>query len=145
MVVSTMPTNNCISCAREAPAIHLCQVSDSVTCWEDEPPLIKELLPELSMPGSFVKSADHWIIGSSVSDRITPCFTKRRRVLPPSPITPDATTTTIEWTTMQVSNILFMRCQVVVEIPQGIIKTWVLLDTGSSASFVTERLAQTLH
>ena len=32
-----------------------------------------------------------------------------------------------------------------VETPQGIIKTRALLDTGSSASFVTERLAQTLH
>lgn len=31
------------------------------------------------------------------------------------------------------------------ETPQGIIKTRALLDTGSSASFVTERLAQALH
>ena len=43
------------------------------------------------------------------------------------------------------SNVLLMTCQVMVETPQGIIRTQVLLDTGSSASFVTERLAQTLH
>ena len=39
--------------AREAPAIQLCQVSVSVTCREDEPAPIKELLPELPTPGSF--------------------------------------------------------------------------------------------
>ena len=40
------------------------------------------------------------------------------------------------------SNILLMTCQVVVETPQGMVKTRALLDT---ASFVTERLAQSLH
>ena len=43
------------------------------------------------------------------------------------------------------SNILLMTCQVIVETPQGVVKARVLLDTGSSASFVTERLAQSLH
>ena len=32
-----------------------------------------------------------------------------------------------------------------VETPQGVIKARALLDTGSSASFVSERLAQSLH
>ena len=43
------------------------------------------------------------------------------------------------------SSILLMTCQVMVETPQGVIKARALLDTGSSASFVSERLAQSLH
>ncbi|XP_064396444.1 uncharacterized protein LOC135343372 [Halichondria panicea] len=43
------------------------------------------------------------------------------------------------------SNILLMTCQVMVETPQGVVKARALLDTGSSASFVSERLAQALH
>ena len=43
------------------------------------------------------------------------------------------------------SNILLMTRQVMVETPQGVIKARALLDTGSSASFVSERLAQSLH
>ena len=42
------------------------------------------------------------------------------------------------------SNILLMTCQVMIETPQGVIKVLALLDTGSSASFATERLAQSL-
>ena len=38
-----------------------------------------------------------------------------------------------------------MTCQVMVETPQGVVKARALLDTGSSASFVSERLAQALH
>ena len=55
---------------------------------------------------------------------------------------------TSESTTMHVSinsNILLMTCRVVVETPQGMVKARALLDTGSSASFVTEHLAQSLH
>lgn len=43
------------------------------------------------------------------------------------------------------ANILLMTCQVMVETPQGVVKARALLDTGSSASFVSERLAQSLH
>ena len=62
--------------------------------------------------------------------------------------TPATTTDTSESTMMHVSigsNILLMTCQVKVETSQGIVKARALLDTGSSASFVTERLAQSLH
>ena len=40
---------------------------------------------------------------------------------------------------------LLMTCQVMAETPEGIVKAPALLDTGFSASFVTERLAQALH
>lgn len=43
------------------------------------------------------------------------------------------------------SNVLLMTCQVMVETPHGVIKARALLDTGSSVSFVTEHLAQSLH
>lgn len=43
------------------------------------------------------------------------------------------------------SNILLMTCQVMVKSSQRMVKTRALLDTGSSASFVSERLAQALH
>ena len=45
------------------------------------------------------------------------------------------------------AHILLMTCQVVVETPEGIVivKARAQLDTGSSASSVTERLAQALH
>ncbi len=44
-----------------------------------------------------------------------------------------------------VSNILLMTCQVMVETPQRIVKARALLDTGSLASFVNERLVQSFH
>ena len=43
------------------------------------------------------------------------------------------------------SNVLLMTCQVIVETPQGVIKAHALLDTGSSTSFMLERLAQSLQ
>ena len=64
------------------------------------------------------------------------------------PDTPTSTPPSSESTAMHMSinsNILLMTCQVMVETPQGMVKTRALLDTGSSASFVTERLAQSLH
>ena len=43
------------------------------------------------------------------------------------------------------SNTLLMTCQVIIETPQGVIKAHALLDTGCSASFVTERLPHSLR
>ena len=43
------------------------------------------------------------------------------------------------------ANILLMTCRIIVETPQGVVKARALLDTGSSASFVTELLAQLLR
>ena len=42
------------------------------------------------------------------------------------------------------SNMLLMTCQVLVETPQGTVKARALLDSASSASFVSERFAQSL-
>ena len=42
------------------------------------------------------------------------------------------------------SNLLLMTCQVLVESPQGKTRARALLDSGSSASFVSERVAQSL-
>ena len=42
-------------------------------------------------------------------------------------------------------NMLLMTCQILVETPQGTVKARALLDSASSASFVSERLAQTLQ
>ena len=43
------------------------------------------------------------------------------------------------------SDLLLMTCKVLVEAPQGSIKVRVLLDSSSSASFISERVAQALH
>ena len=43
------------------------------------------------------------------------------------------------------SNMLLMTCQVLVETHQGTVKARALLDSASSASFVSEKLAQTLR
>ena len=41
-------------------------------------------------------------------------------------------------------NLLLMTCQVLIEIPRGSIKVRALLDSASSACFISERIAQTL-
>lgn len=43
------------------------------------------------------------------------------------------------------SDVLLMTCQITVETPHGEAKALALLDTGSSASFVSECLAQSLR
>ena len=61
---------------------------------------------------------------------------------------PAGTSETTDSTSLHVSvnsNILLMTCQVMVETPQGVVKARALLDTGFSASFVSERVAQALR
>lgn len=43
------------------------------------------------------------------------------------------------------SNLRLMTCEVIVQSPQGTVMACVLWDTGSSASFMSEHLAQALH
>ena len=56
------------------------------------------------------------------------------------PVTPANAAMTLPIT----SNVLLMTCQITVETPHGETRARALLDTGSSASFVSERLAQLL-
>ena len=42
------------------------------------------------------------------------------------------------------SSLLLMTCQVLVQSPQGVLQVRALLDSGSSVSFMSERVAQTL-
>ena len=65
--------------------------------------------------------------------------------LPPEPSSgADMTTLSLLHSSIS-SSVLLMTCQVMVETPQGVIKVQALLDTGSSASFVSECLAQSLR
>ena len=43
------------------------------------------------------------------------------------------------------SNVLLMTCRVLVQSPQGVMQVRALLDPGSATSFISERVAQTLH
>ena len=57
----------------------------------------------------------------------------------------NSTDTTVTSHVSVCTNALLMTCQVMVDTPQGKVKARALLDTGSSASFISERLAQSLR
>ena len=149
MVISTMPTNNCISCGLEKHQLYSCAKFRSLSHAEKMNLLrSKNYCLNCLRPGHFVKKCrllNHCKLCQRPHHTL---LHQEKEDAAAKSITPDATTTTSESTTMHVSvssNILLMTCQVMVETPQGMIKTRALLDKGSSASFVTECLAQTLH
>ena len=92
--------------------------------------------------------AGHRIIVNSVSDPTTLCSipTTKRGITVTSKLLQLSTLLTQQSHHVSIrSNILLMNYQVMVESPAGIVKARTLLDTGSSASFVSERLAHSLR
>lgn len=106
-------------------------------------------MPQLLATRSFcARYADQFIVARNVKDvTIHYCIMKPRRS--PSPVqSPPSTTTPIPThVAMGIkSNLLLMTCRVLVKAPNGSsVKPLALLDSASSASFVSERLAQSLH
>ena len=132
MVVSTTPTNNCVSCRLEKHQLYSCAEFRSLSHAE-KMNLLRSKNYSLNClpPGHFVKKCQslnhcklcqclhHTLLHQEIKDAAAKL------------ITSDATTPTSESTTMHVSvssNILFMTCQVMVDTPQGMIKTRALLD-----------------
>ena len=120
MVISTTPTNNCISCGLEKHQLYSCAKFRSLSHAEKMNLLRSK--NNCLRPSHFVKKCrslnhcklcqrpHHTLLHQEKEDAAT------------KPITPDATTTTSESTTMHVSvssNILLMTCQVMVETPQA--------------------------
>ena len=150
MVTSTSSNENCISCGLEKHQLYACSKFRSLSHAEK-----MDLLRSNSYclnclrPGHFVKKCrslnhckhcqrpHHTLLHVEREDPTrTPSSTEA---------TPAATSESANLHVSVSSNILLMTCQVMVETPQGVVKARALLDTGSSASFVTERLAQSLH
>ena len=145
MVISTS-TDNCISCGTEKHQLYSCTKFRSLPHAEKIDLLrSKNYCLNCLRPGHFVRkcrSLNH----CKHCQRPHHTLLHQEKDAAAKPDTPADTTVTSESTTMHVSinsNILLMTCQV--ETPRGMVKARALLDTGSSASFVTERLAQSLH
>ena len=149
MVVSTTPTDRYISCGTEKHQLYTCTKFRSLSHAEKIDLLrSKNYCTNCLCPGHFVrrcKSLNH--CKRCQRPHHTLLHQVKEDVTPKAEV-PAVTNTTSESTTMHVSvssNILLMMCQVIVQTPQGVVKARALLDTGSSASFVTEHLAQSLH
>ena len=149
MVVSTTPTDHCISCGTEKHQLYTCTKFRSLSYAEKIDLLrSKNHCMNCLRPGHFVRrciSQNHCKLCQRPHHTL---LHQEKEDVTPKAEVPTVTNTTSESTTMHVSvssNILLMTCQVIVETPQGVVKARALLDTGSSASFVTECLAQSLH
>ena len=153
LVVSTAPSDSCIACGQEKHQLYMCSKFRSLPHAEK-----RELLRSkfhcinCLSPGHFVKRCKslnrckhcqkphHTLLHiENREDVVAPT-----RSEPPTAASPDGTVSPSLHVSIG-SNVLLMTCQVMVETPQGVIKARALLDTGSSASFVSERLAQSLH
>ena len=149
MVVSATPTDDCIACGQEKHQLYSCAKFRSLS-HAGKMSLLrsKNYCLNCLRPGHFVKKCRSLNHCKHCQRPHHTLLHQEKEDAAAKPVTPAATTPTSESTTMHVSvssNILLMTCQVMVETPEGIVKARALLDTGSSASFVTERLAQTLH
>lgn len=151
LVVNATPSDSCIACGREKHQLYTCTKFRSLSHTE-KIELLRSNHHCLNClrPGHFVKKCKslhhckhcqkphHTLIHTDNKDDLTP---KRSMPAP----TPTESTVASSLHVSISSNILLMTCQVMVETPQGVIKARALLDTGSSASFVSERLAQSLR
>ena len=147
MAITTVSTDNCISCGQEKHQLYACSKFRSLSHAEKIDLLrSKNYCLNCLRPGHFVrkcKSLNH----CRRCQRPHHTLLHQEKEDTTNLSKPATTTTTSESTMMHVSissNILLMTCQVMVETSQGIVKARALLDTGSSASFITERLAQSL-
>jgi len=149
IVISMTPTDRCISCGTEKHYLYTCTKFRSLSHAEKIDLLrSKNYCMKCLCTGHFVRkcqSLNH--CKRCQRPHHTLLHMEKEDVTPKAEV-PAVINTTKESTTMHVSvssNMLLMTCQLMVKTPQGVVKARALLDAGSSASFVTERLAQSLH
>ena len=154
LVSNATPTGgNCLSCKNERHPLYSCSKFRSLP-HADKVDLLKSNNHCLNClrPGHFVKKCKslnrckhcqrphHTLLHKDSRDEssMTP-------VPNASPIPPQSNSTVVPVNHASISsNMLLMTCRVTVETPQGTVNARALLDTGSSASFISERLAQSL-
>ena len=148
MVISAS-VNNCISCGEERHQLYACTKFRSLSHAEKTDLLrSKNYCLNCLRPGHFVKQCKSLNHCKRCQRPHHTLLHQEKEDAPARRNTPVTTVTKSESTTMHVfinSNMLLMTRQVMVETPQGVVKARALLDTESSASFVTVRLAQSLH
>ena len=155
LVSNATPTDsNCLSCKNERHPLYSCSKFRSLP-HTDKVDLLKSNNHCLNClrPGHFVKKCKslnrckhcqrphHTLLHKDVRDE-----SSTTPVPNASPISPQSNSTVVPANHASISsNMLLMTCRVAVETPQGTVNARALLDTGSSASFVSERLAQSLR
>lgn len=143
LVVQTQQSDPCVACAQEKHLLFACSKFRSLS----HPQKIELLRSKghclnCFCPGRFVKkckSLNHCKHCQKSHHMLLHIDEASCKMNAPTNPPANASVTT----TMHVSinsNILLMTCQVMVETPQGAVKARALLDTGSSASFVSEQL-----
>ena len=152
--VNVSPSDTtCVSCGKENHPLYLCNKFRSLP-HSSKMELIraKSYCLNCLRPGHFAKKCKslshckrcqrphHTLLHSDGREREA-----ERKQDPPADNSAETTATSPTLHVSVQSNILLMTCQVMVSSPQGMVKARALLDTGSSASFISERLAQSLH
>ena len=148
LVFHTQQPDSCIACGQEKHLLYVCTKFRSLSHAEKIDLLrSKGYCLNCLRPGHFVKkckSLNHCKHCQKPHHSLLHLDDVACKVnTPPKPPTGTNVTTTMHASVN--SNILLMTCQVMVETPNGAVKARALLDTGSSASFVSERLAQSLR
>lgn len=138
---------NCVACKREKHPLYACTVFKALG-HEDRVSLLKSngLCLNCMRPG-------HYIRDCTSASRCKRCQKPHHTLLhietkrgPPSPETPSTVSVSNHSSVGLCSNVLLMTCRVLVEAPDGsTTESRALFDSGSSASFVSERLAQRLR
>ena len=154
-VSTTDQSPNCIACKRDKHPLYLCaKIQIDASCKQDIVIEVKQFVFELPKPGHFVNSCKSL-------HRCRVCQKPHHSLLHveagPSPATSTSTPTVISeppsinpvashTASGLGKSLLLMTCQLLVESPEGhMIQVRALLDSASSASFLFERLAQTLR
>ena len=155
LVSNATPTDgNCLSCKNERYPLYSCSRFCSLP-HADKIDLLKSNNHCLNClhPGHFVKECKslnrckhcqrphHTLLHKDARDE-----SSTTPVPNASPIPPQSNSTVVPVDHASISsNMFLMTCWVTVETPHGTMNARALLDTGSSASFVSECLAQSLH
>ena len=149
MVATATPIDNCISCGLEKHQLYICPKFRSLSQAEKMDLLrSKNCCLNCLRPGHFAKkckSLNHCKYCKRHHHTLLHTEKEGAATTPSEPAPTDTTSNVSVSHASVSSNILLMTCQVMVETPRGVIKARALLDTGSSASFVTECLAQSLQ